>query len=666
MHTSSRSSGCGDARENKIGRPRQEDFASLERAGFASEGHGFVLDRPRRIWAHRSFFPFILALGVVLNGCSTGPPSPSISQQPISQFVTVGQSATFSVAATGTPPLKYQWHRNGIDVSDATSSTLTVSNSALTDDGAQFNAVVSNAQGSVNSSPAILSVQLAPDVQTFHNDNSRTGQNLRETFLTPANVTSNQFGLLETLPVDGKVAAQPLFLGQVNLAGLGMRNVLYAATEHDTVYAFDASTGAVMWQKSMLGAGETTSDDRGCSEAHTPEIGITATPVIDRTRGPNGTIYVQAMSKDETGNYHQRLHALDLTNGDERPGSPVETEASVPGTGDNSIGGNVVFDPKQYFDRAALLLVNGVVYTTWASNCDGRPYTGWIIGYDASSLAQTQLLNITPNGSNGAIWMSGSGPAADGAGNIYLLDANGTFDTTLTANGFPNQNDFGNCFLKLSTSGQLAVNDYFTMYDTVAISDKDGDLGSGGVILLPDLTVNSQVLHLALGGGKDGTIYVVNRDNMGHFDPDSDSIYQELLGSIGAIFSAPAYFQQTIYYGSVNHAIKAFAIQDGRLTLQPTDQTANPFPYPGATPSISAAVDQNPILWAVENNSNSAVLHAYDALNLSHELYNSTQAPSSRDQFGLGNKFITPTIANGRVYVGTTDSIAVFGLLAGK
>lgn len=592
--------------------------------------------------------------------------APSVLEQPGSQLVTEGQGVTFSVTTIGTPPLRYRWQKDGVDVSEATSSAFTIEHTALADNGAQFRVVVSNAEGFATSAAATLSVQTIPDVPTFHNDNGRTGQNLRETYLKPANVTSAQFGLLSSIPVDGKVAAQPLFASKVSIGDSGTHNVVFAVTEHDTVYALDASTGAVLWQRSLLGSGETTSDDRGCSEAHTPEIGVTATPVIDRTRGPNGEIYVQAMSKDEIGNYHQRLHALDLSNGAELPGSPAETQASVPGTGDNSIAGNVIFDPKQYFDRSALLLVNGVVYTTWASHCDGRPYTGWIIGYDASTLAQIQVLNITPNGSNGAIWMSGAGPAADASGNIYLLDANGTFDITLNADGFPSQNDFGNCFLKLSTAGQLVVSDYFTMYNTVANSDIDGDLGSGGVVLLPDLTVDSKVWHLALGGGKDGTIYVVDRDNMGRFDPDSDSVYQELLGSVGGIFSTPAYFQQTVYYGSLNRPIEAFAVQNGRLTLQPLDQTATPFPYPGATPSISAAVDQNAILWAVENNPNAAVLHAYDALNLSHELYNSSQAPSSRDLFGPGNKFITPTIANGRVYVGTTDSIAIFGLLESK
>lgn len=520
-----------------------------------------------------------------------------------------------------------------------------------------------NCGGGSSSSPSTHNPTAHTDVFTYHNDNARTGQNLAESILTPANVKSTTFGRLNFFPVDGKVDAQPLYLSNIKVNGV-LQNVLYVATEHDSVYAFDADTGGIIWQVSLLGPGESPSDDHGCDQV-TPEIGITSTGVIDRARGPKGTIYLVAMSKDATGKYFQRLHALDITSGSELFGGPQTIQASFPGTGANSSGSMVIFDPAQYKERASLLLLNGVVYFGFSSHCDLGSYTGWIMGYDASTLAQTTVLNVTPNGSQGSIWMSGGGLAADSTGNIFLLDANGTFDSTLDANGFPAQHDFGNAFLKISTAGGLAVGDYFATFDTAGQSSVDNDLGSGGTVLLPDLTDGSgRVQHLAVGAGKDSTIYVVNRDAMGKFNPNSNNIYQELQSALsGMAFSTPAYFNNTVYYGAVGDSIKAFAIVNASLRPLPSSQTSNSFPYPGATPSISANGTANAILWAVENGA-TAVLHAYDATNLRNELYNSNQAGSNRDQFGAGNKFITPTIADGKVYVGTTNGVAVFGLLS--
>jgi hypothetical protein len=438
--------------------------------------------------------------------------------------------------------------------------------------------------------------------------------------------------------------------------------VLIAATEHDSVYAFDADSGTTIWQVTALKAGETPSDDGGCGQI-TPEIGITSTPVIDRTSGPNGAVYVVAMSRDASGNHHQRLHALDLTLGTELFGGPVDVQATYPGTGDNSSNGNVVFDPGQYAERSALLLLNGVIYTGWTSHCDARPYTGWIMAYNESTLAQTSVLNVTPNGNEGSIWMAGAGLAADSSGNIYFLDANGIFDTTLNAGGFPSEGDYGNAFMKLSTSGGLAVADYFEMDNGVAESDSDTDLGSGGTIVLPDLIDGSgNTRHLAVGAGKDSNLYLVNRDSMGKFSANSNNIYQELAGALpGGVFAMPAYFSNKIYYGSVGSPIQAFAITNAKLSTTAAAQTANSFGYPGTTPSVSANGASNGVVWAVEN-SNPAVLHAYNAANLS-ELYNSNQASNDRDQFGPGNKFITPAIVNGKVFVGTQTGVAVFGLL---
>ena len=332
----------------------------------------------------------------------------------------------------------------------------------------------------------------AQDVLTYHNDNARTGQNLNETILNTSNVNMNTFGKLFILPADGKVDAQPLYVS--NLAtNAGTHNVVFVATEHDSVYAYDADTGALLWRVTMLQSGETPSDDRGCSQV-IPEIGVTATPVIDRLSGPHGTIYLVAMSKDSSGNYRQRLHALDITTGSEEFGGPVDIEATYPGTGAEGDGTTLTFDPKQHKARASLLLLDNIVYVAWASHCDVDPYTAWIMGYDKNTLAQTRLLNITPNGYEGSVWQSGAGLAADSGGSIYFLVANGTADTTLNTQGFPRSGDFGNAFMKLSTGrGGLAVADYFNMFNTGSESDADQDLGSGGALVLPDMTDSNGV-----------------------------------------------------------------------------------------------------------------------------------------------------------------------------
>jgi hypothetical protein len=592
--------------------------------------------------------------------------APAITTQPANQTVTAGQTATFSVTATGTAPLTYQWQKGTTAITGATSASYTTPATTTSDNGTQYQVVVSNSQGNATSNSATLTV-IAPtpgatDVLTYHNDIARTGQNLTETTLTTSTVTSAKFGKLGFYSVDGLVDAEPLLASNVTVPSNGTHNVLIVATEHDSVYAFDADSGSTIWHVSMLKSGESTSDNRGCSQV-TPEIGVTSTPVIDRTRGPNGAIYVVAMSKDGSGNYHQRLHALDLALGTELFSGPVDIQATYPGTGDNSNGTDVVFDPAQYKERSALLLLNGVIYTAWASHCDIRPYTGWIMGYSESTLAQTSVLNVTPNGNEGAIWMAGAGLAADTTGNIYFLDANGDFDTTLNASGFPTDGDYGNAFMKLSTSSGLAVADYFEMDNGVAESGSDTDLGSGGMIVLPDLTNGSgNTVHLAVGAGKDSNLYLVNRDSMGKFSSNNNNIYQELSGALpGGVWAMPAYFNNTLYYGSVGSPIQAFTITNAMLSTSATAQTPTSYGYPGATPSVSANGTSNGIVWAVENNS-PAVLHAYNATNL-NELYNSNQASNGRDQFGSGNKYITPMIVNGKVFVGTPNGVAVFGLL---
>lgn len=498
------------------------------------------------------------------------------------------------------------------------------------------------------------------DVLTYHNDLARTGQYLTETTLTPANVNAAGFGKVAFLATDGKVDAEPLYVSGVTIGGTA-HNVLYVVTEHASVYAFDADNQTQLWKRSLLASNETPSDNRNCSQI-TPEIGITATPAIDRQRGANGTLYAVAMSKDANGTYHQRLHALDLASGSEALGGPTDIAATYPGTGANSSNGVTVFDPKQYAERQALALVGGTIYLGWTSHCDQGAYGGWVMAYDAGSLAQTSVINLTPNGSEGSVWMSGAGMASDGT-SLYLLDANGTFDATLDAQGFPAQGDYGNTFLKLGTSPRLSVSDYFATFDTIAQSNRDQDLGSGGVVVLPPFNDASGITrNLAVGAGKDGKIYVVDRNAMGKFNASRNAIWQEIDGQLAAgVFGMPAYFGNTVYIGAVGDKLKAFTIASAKLSGAPTSQSPETFAYPGTTPSVSANGSQNAIVWAAENGAVGA-LHAFDAANLGHELYNSKQS-GSRDAFGPGNKFITPMIAHGHVYVGATNGVAVFGLL---
>ena len=498
------------------------------------------------------------------------------------------------------------------------------------------------------------------DVLTYHNNNARTGVNSAETILTPSNVNVSTFGRLFTIPADGLVDAQPLYISSVKISGVS-HNLLIVATEHGTVYAFDADTAVSLWHVTTLKSGETTSDDRGCSQVM-PEIGITSTPVIVRPATGNPVIYVVAMSKDGSGNYHQRLHALDATTGSELHSGPVDITAKYPGKGDNSSGGFVIFDPAQYKERAGLLRIGNVIYLAWASHCDIRPYTGWIMGYNINTLAKTTVLNVTPNGNEGAIWGSGSGMAADGSGNIFLLDANGDFDATLNSNGFPANGDYGNGFLRLSTTaGKLAVADYFEMDNESDENQQDTDLGSGGALLVDIKDTAGTTHQLAVGAGKDTNLYVVDRTNMGKFHTSTNSIYQELAGVLGGgIWSMPAAFNGRVYYGPVNSPIKVFQFKNAKLLTNPVGQSTTTFIPPGAFPSISANGVQNGIVWATENRS-PAVLHAYNAATMT-ELYNTNQAANGVDHFGNGNKNIVPTVANGKVYVGTTNGVGVFGL----
>lgn len=638
----------------------------------------------RRVKFPLAFFAAALLVAAILRfyGCggsySSGTggmtSAPSITAQPMNQTVSAGQTATFSVTASGPGTLSYQWQMNDADIGGANSASYTTPQTTTADSGQRFRVKISNAYGSVTSKEATLTVNSGGnasstiDVATYHYDNLRTGQNTRETILTPINVNVGAFGKLGEFTVDGFVDAQPLYLSNVAIPGKGTRNVLYVATEHGSVYAFDAdsvngSTSTFLWKTSMLASSETPSDNRGCNQV-TPEIGITATPVIDRSRN---AIYVVAMSKLGPGQYFQRLHALDLTTGAELFGGPTSITATFPGTGAGSANGSVIFDAKQYKERPGLLQVGSTIYTTWSSHCDFTPYTSWVMTYNADTLAQTGVLNLVPNGNDGAIWMAGAAPGADSAGNVFFILGNGTFDITLNVGGFPSSGNCGNCFVKLTNSGAgLKLADYFTPSNTVAESSVDKDFGSSGELLLPDLVdATGATRHLAVGSGKDAIIYVVDRDNMGKFSAAGDKIYQEIAGKLaGGVFGKPSYFNNTVYYGAVGDALKAFPVSMAKLAASFSSQSAHVFNYPGANPSISANGNADGIVWALENN-NGGILFAFDASNLSNELYDSNQAAGGRDHFpnSRNNKFTSPMVANGRVYVETPSSVAVFGLL---
>lgn len=465
---------------------------------------------------------------------------------------------------------------------------------------------------------------------TWKNDNLRTGQQLQETILTPSNVNSSHFGVLFSQPVDGSVFAQPLYLSNLSIAG-GTHNVVFVATEHDSVYAFDADTSASpLWEISLIPPGGTTVPASPLANAITPERGITGTPVIDAS---SGTLYVVSLTL-ESGNDVFRLHALNVATGQEEGGSPVLV--SFPSG----------FQPNVQLQRPGLLLANGNVYVAFGAAQEPGPYHGWIASFDATSLAQVGAWNVTPTGVEGSFWMAGSGLAADSGGNVYAITANGSWDGA---------SNFSDSFVKLSPN--LTLLDYFTPFNQAALSKVDSDVGSGGVLLVPDQT--GAFPHEAIGCGKSMAIYVVNRDNMGKFQSSSNSqIIQEVDNQVGGksphCFMTPVFWNQTLYFGGNNDVLKAFSLDpsSGKMSATPISQGNFTFSFPGAQPVVSANGTSNGVVWAMDYNS-SVALHAYDATNLTNELFRSPG-------LGPGAKFVVPTVINGKVYVGTAGQLFVF------
>lgn len=515
----------------------------------------------------------------------------------------------------------------------------------------------------------------AQDVLTHHYSNDRLGVQSLETSLTPSNVNSTQFGKLFSFPVQGDVYAQPLFVKQYTMKDGKAHNVLFVATQEDYVYAFDADgnnpSQGYLWRASLLKTGETylSNNDVG-TEDITPNIGITGTPVIDRAQG---ALYVVAKSKTTGGNtqFIQRLHALKLSDGTEILNGPTTIEATANGTGDGS--NTVSFNSLTQNQRPALLLAstpNGTststVFIGWASHGDQGVYHGWIIGYNAADISkQVGVWNDTPNGSEGGIWMSAGGIAADGKGNLFAATGNGTFDAD---SGKP---DFGNSALRLALSGStLAETDYFSPANQGSLNGSDSDMGTGGIILLPDQSGSTP--HLAITTDKLGSIYLLNRDNMGKYNGSANTSLQSFDTGGYSVHNTPAFFNNTLYLGVDGGPIEAWALNSSTTHFNTTPQSSSGNIFgcyhcngSGSTVSISANGTANGIVWALDNSgygNSSAVLYAYDAANLS-ELYDSNQAGSGRDSAAIAVKFTTPTIANGHVYVGGRDAVTVYGIL---
>jgi len=530
-------------------------------------------------------------------------------------------------------------------------------------------------------------------VWTYHNNNLRTGADTNETILNLTNVTSTRFGKLLTYPVDGCVYAQPLYVPNLNMQG--RHNVIFIATENATVYAFDAdsagASGGQLWKTNLGAAAVTTTatytnknfGTRYNGNAYTdivPQVGSTGTPVIDTN---SGTLYVDVFTGIVGGgvtNYYHYLHALNITNGTEAANSPVLVTASVAGNGVDSVGGRVTFNARQENQRCALTLSGGIVYISYAGYADTDPYHGWIIGFSETNLAQltNYVFNTTPNATTatfgvnaaeGGLWMGGGGLCVDNNSNLYFMVGNGSFSATNNSGNV----DYGDSFIKLTTTNGLAVADYFTPWNQASLQSADSDLGSGGLVLLPDQT--GTFPHEMLGAGKQGQIYVVNRDQFAtdnnHYDRTNvfDFIVQTNLGQIGAAFDTPAYFNGRIYYAAQNDNLKAIALTNGALNDNAilTD-TVRSYSNKGATPSISANGTNNGIVWTIQMPATlgaTGTLVACNATNFTTELYNSGQVSGNRDQLGAGVKFAAPTVADGKVFVGTSNSLSVFGLLAG-
>ncbi len=502
------------------------------------------------------------------------------------------------------------------------------------------------------------------DVLTQHNDIGRTGQNLTETILTPAVIASAPFGKLFSLTVDGQVYAQPLYMSSLAVAGKSHR-VVFVATEHDSVYAFDADHGGLpLWHATLLdeahgaapGSTPALSSETGCVDVGL-EYGITGTPVIDPS---TQTLYVVSNTLENAYPIF-RLHALDLTTGNEKFGGPATIQASVAGAGNGSSGGILNFDPKWENQRPGLLLLNGNVYIGFGSHCDHGPWHGWILGYGAATLAQCSAFVTTPNGAGSGIWMGGSGLAGDlerGVPRMFPVTGNGSYDAKPPYG--TNTMNYGDNILRLNLLNGMDVDDTFTPQNQAALAAADLDVGSGGALVLPDQP--GALPHLLAQVGKSGELYLVNRDSLGGFNPTANAIVQQVQIAHG-LWGLPAYWNENLYLWPKHGQLSRYPLTDGLLSSLPSEvspQIENG--ALGSTPSISADGTHGGIVWSLDWSGAPQILYAHDAADVATLLWSSAQNPA-RDSAGNPIALAVPTIADGNVFVGSVGAVQVYGLL---
>ena len=603
--------------------------------------------------------PVVSEISVTSNDRDAAP-SITVTLSPLHGGVTVTQPLQLTASVQNDSSNSgVRWSSTGGILSHRTASSATFS---ATTAGAYTITATSKADGSKSAVASVGVTDLA-GVATWRNDREHSGVNSQEYALTHQNVTSGKFGKLFSCPVDGWIYAQPLWMANLNIRR-ERHNVAFIATENDSLYAFDADGPGCksVWSTpsvNLIPKGEKIAplvDLEHDSFALGPVTGITGTPVIDPS---SQTIYLVAVSETiDTRTIVQRLHGIDIRTGRERPGSPVIITASLRGTGYDNVNGTVTFTPKMQKQRAGLFLLNGIVYICWGGYNNTDFYHGWLMGYDASTLAQVRVLNDTIDGGRGGIWMSGASPMVDSEGNIYLITGNGDFNADHSGG-----RNFGDSFLKLSTSGALSVADWFTPFDQKKLAEEDLDFGTGGGAILPE-QVGGPYAHLLVGCSKSGTLYVLNRDNLGRYNSQSNSqIVQGFRADKNEIYATPLFWQNVLYVTADIGPLKAFRFlpANGQFETTPFSTSSLRSVYPGVVPVLSAAGTENAILWVIDPASPD-VLHAYDPSNLKTEFWNSSQA-SQHDQAGSGVKFTVPTVANGKVYVGTQTELDVYGLL---
>ncbi len=606
----------------------------------------------------------------------------SVAISPQAAGITISQSLSLSATTNDYAGVRWSISPSGGVFSPTQSQSGANVTLAAPGSAGAYTVTATSITDASQSSSIALGVTNLSGVLTYHNDTARDGLNGQEYALTTTNVNTAGFGKLFSCSVDGAIYTQPLWVAKLMVGG-AQHNVVFVATQHDSLFAFDADANpcALLWSVSLIDAnhgatsGETTVPSgptgnlvgAGYGDI-TPEVGVTGTPVIDPA---SGILYVVSKSMNAAGTtFYQRLHAIDTATGKEKSASPVLIQGTYPGTGDG--GSADTFSAQQQNQRAGLALINGTVYIAWASHEDNPPYYGWVMGYryGTSGFSQTAVLNVTPNVLYGGIWMGGAAPAADPGGNLYLITGNGGFDVTNTSGP---QNDYGDSFLELSVAANpknpnvgLSIAQYFTPSDQAADDSNDNDFGSGGSAVLADVTAGNppQTTHLVVGGGKDGNLYILNRDALGGYG-DSNA-WQELTTAGQGIFSTAAFWNNTIYLATVNGPLASYPLNTANTPIQfalqsSTSSPSGGFGFPGATPSVSASGTSNGLIWALDTSQyctsqspgcGPAVLHAYDAKDLT-ELWNSSLAAAGADEAGNAVKFAVPTVANGKVYVGT-------------